>query len=72
MSIISIYLIAGYHTTAIGLVWLMFALTQNREVYAKVRREIEENINGYMPTQKELNTLKYLEQEKKNLNYWRV
>ncbi len=40
----------------------MFALSQHPSVYSKVQREIDENVFGAMPSQKELENLKYLDQ----------
>lgn len=53
---------AGHDTTAMTLTWLFYELTQNPDVEAKVRDEIERVLGNRMPTLADLDQMPYTEQ----------
>lgn len=53
-------LIAGHETTAAVLTWTMYELSQQPELYAKVRAEIDEVLGGRDPKYEDMKDLKVL------------
>ncbi|RKO86123.1 cytochrome P450 [Blyttiomyces helicus] len=57
---ISSALLAGYHTTALTIMWTMHALTRHPSAYETVREEIDSRLEGRPPTLADLDALPYL------------
>jgi cytochrome P450 len=53
-------LLAGRDTTASLLSNMWFMLSKQPEIFAKLRREVEETLNGELPTYEQLRSMKYL------------
>jgi len=53
-------LLAGRDTTASLLSNMWFMLAKNPEIFAKLRREVEETLHGELPTYEQLRNMKYL------------
>ena len=53
-------LIAGHETTAAVLTWTFYALSQNPELYARVRRDVDEVLQGRAPTYDDMASLPLL------------
>jgi cytochrome P450 len=58
--IITIFL-AGHETTANALTWTWYLLSQNPEVEARLHREVDEVLNGRLPTAEDYPKLSYTE-----------
>jgi cytochrome P450 len=53
-------LLAGRDTTASLLSNMWFVIAQRPDIFAKLRREVEETLNGEVPTYEQLKSMKYL------------
>ena len=53
-------LIAGHETTAAVLTWTFYELSQNPELYARVRREVDEVLQGRAPKYEDMASLPLL------------
>jgi cytochrome P450 len=53
-------LLAGRDTTASLLSNMWFMIAQRPDIFAKLRREVEETLNGELPTYEQLRSMKYL------------
>jgi cytochrome P450 len=53
-------LLAGRDTTASLLSNMWFIIAQRPDIFAKLRREVEETLNGELPTYEQLRNMKYL------------
>lgn len=51
--------LAGHETTALALSWLWYCLSQNPEVEAKLRKEVDEVLQGRAPQVEDLRSLSY-------------
>ena len=49
----------GYHSSSMGLTWLLYTLAQHPEVYARVCAEVDEVLAGREPTAADLGALNY-------------
>ncbi|CAG8719577.1 27880_t:CDS:2, partial [Racocetra persica] len=56
------YLTAGYHTTGVAIPFTIFALTQNPRIKVKLQEEIDEVLQGRLPTFEDLSKMDYLTQ----------
>ncbi|CAG8447214.1 8339_t:CDS:2 [Acaulospora morrowiae] len=56
------YLTAGYHTTGVAIPWTIFSLTQNPDVQNKLQEEIDQCLQGRLPSLKDLSNMDYLTQ----------
>ena len=54
--------LAGHETTAVGLTWTLYLLSQHPEIEATLVLEIDQVLNGRLPTVDDLPALKYVEQ----------
>jgi cytochrome P450 len=52
---------AGHETTANALTWTWYLLSQNPEVEAKLHREVDEVLNGRLPSAEDYPNLSYIE-----------
>ena len=54
--------LAGHETTAVGLTWTLYLLSQHPEIEATLISEIDRVLSGRLPTVDDLPALKYVEQ----------
>ena len=56
------FLLAGHETTANGLLWALYYLSQRPEIWRKIEKEVDEVLEGRAPTLDDLKNLKYTRQ----------
>ncbi|CAH1767151.1 3506_t:CDS:2, partial [Entrophospora sp. SA101] len=59
---ISVFVVAGYHSTGIAISWTIFELTQNLEIQKKLQKEIDQVLKCHLPTFEDLSKMDYLTQ----------
>ncbi|RHZ79268.1 hypothetical protein Glove_150g70 [Diversispora epigaea] len=61
-SFIGVYLTAGYHTTGVAIPFTLFSLTQYPDIQKKLHEEIDQILEGSLPTFEDLSKMHYLTQ----------
>ena len=54
---ISVFIVAGYHTTGIAILYTILSLSQNCDVQTKLQEEIDKTLEGHLPTLDGMNKL---------------
>ncbi|RIA86249.1 cytochrome P450 [Glomus cerebriforme] len=62
ISRISGYIMAGYHTTGVAIPYTLLALSQNYDVQIKLQEEIDQTLEGHLPSLNDLSKMEYLTQ----------
>ncbi|WP_165422928.1 cytochrome P450 [Ktedonosporobacter rubrisoli] len=55
----SIHFRSGHETTAVALTWTWYLLTQHREIYQQLQREVDSVLEGRVPTYQDMARLPY-------------
>jgi cytochrome P450 len=60
---LTVFLLAGYHTTAVSISWTIFALAQYPDIYKRAQKEVDDVLKEQAePTLTDLESLSYLDQ----------
>jgi len=62
MSLLSGFLLAAYHTSAISVAWTIYELTQHPEVQRKGQEEVDAILKGKSPTLDDIDKMTYINQ----------